>query len=45
MGLGIRTIWVRKDNSRATLGCKVVPEVTLLYSLTVSVTVRTSEEL
>ena len=34
-----------KDNSKVTLGCKAVLEVALLYSLKVSVTVRTGKEL
>jgi hypothetical protein len=34
-----------KDNSKVTLGCKVVLEVALLYSLKVLVTVRTRQEL
>ena len=34
-----------KDNSKVTLGCKVVLGVALLYSLKVSVMVRTGKEL
>ena len=34
-----------KDNSKVTLGCKVVLGVALLYSLKVSVTVRTGKQL
>ena len=34
-----------KDNSKVTLGCKVVLDVALLYSLKVSVTVRIGKEL
>ena len=34
-----------KDNSKVTMGCKVVLGVALLYSLKVSVMVRTGKEL
>jgi hypothetical protein len=44
-GSGHTDDMVWKANSRVTLGCKVVLEVTPLYSLKALVTVRTREEL